>query len=227
MPLLIDGDIIAYRAAFSTEDETPEDAEEKVDELLGYLLEDLTFDGRPREVFLTGSGNFRYDIAVSFEYKGNRRDTAKPEHLDHIRDYMVQHWDAVVSSGEEADDLIAIRATQTYPYGMIVSVDKDFDQVPGWHYNPRRRDMYWVDEKDGIKFFYTQVLTGDTADNIIGLRGIGPVKAGRILSEVETEQEMYKACIEAYAGDVDRVIENARLLWLRREENQIWQPPEL
>ena len=36
--VLIDGDIIAYRAAFSTQDLLPKDAEEKVDDLIHYIL---------------------------------------------------------------------------------------------------------------------------------------------------------------------------------------------
>jgi len=35
--VLIDGDIIAYRAAFATQDLTERDAEEKVDDLIEYI----------------------------------------------------------------------------------------------------------------------------------------------------------------------------------------------
>ena len=59
MTILIDADITAYRASYSTEDLEEMDAEEKVDELLEYILEDTTFSGGPYELFLTGSGNFR------------------------------------------------------------------------------------------------------------------------------------------------------------------------
>ncbi len=31
--------------------------------------------------------------------------------------------------------------------------------------------------------------------------------------------------VKAYDGDEGRVLENARLLWLRRYENQMWEPP--
>ena len=81
---------------------------------------------------------------------------------------------------------------------------------------------YWT----ATKFFYAQILTGDAIDNIIGLKGIGPVKAGKLLKECDNEMELYAACVAAYDGNEDRVIENARLLWLRREDDQIWAPPE-
>ena len=224
MTALIDADIVAYRAAYSTEGMTPEDAEDRVDELLGYILEDTTFDGSPRELFLTGSGNFRNDIAVTAPYKGNRKGTERPEFLGHVREYMVDHWDAVVSEDEEADDLIAIRATELHPNCVVASVDKDFLQVPGWHYNTRTREVRFVDDWEGLKFFYTQILTGDRADNIMGLKGIGPKRAEKLLHEATTEQELLTVCLNSYAGDMKRVLENGRLLWLRREVGQIWHP---
>lgn len=225
--VLIDGDIVAYRAGFATEGLLPEDAEEKVDELLGYILDATTFDGEPYQIYLTGSGNFRYDIAFSYEYKGNRRGTAKPEHLDHIRDYLSDYYSAVTSAGEEADDLIAIEATSLGPHTIIASVDKDFLQVPCIHYNTGKGIWTNQDEWNGLLFFYEQILTGDKADNIVGLKGIGPVKAKRILDGAETERELYERCLEAYDGNERRVIENGQLLWLRREVGQLWQPPEV
>ena len=54
---------------------------------------------------------------------------------------------------------------------------------------------------------------------------------GRILvllakKKKETEEDLWDAVIKAYDGDIDRVVENARLLWLRRYEGEIWQPPD-
>ena len=54
---------------------------------------------------------------------------------------------------------------------------------------------------------------------------MGPVKAAKILEGCSTEQELYDACVKAYDGDLDRVLENARLLWLRRYEGEMWMPP--
>ena len=80
---------------------------------------------------------------------------------------------------------------------------------------------------EGDKFFYTQILTGDAADNIKGLKGIGPVKATKLLAECKSVDQLWEACVKAYDGDTERIIENARLLWLRRYEGQLWQPPAL
>ncbi len=80
------------------------------------------------EVFLTGKTNFRKDIAVTAPYKGNRTQE-KPAHLEMLRNYLVTAWGATMSIDEEADDLIAIRATELQDDCIIVSVDKDFNQT--------------------------------------------------------------------------------------------------
>jgi 5'-3' exonuclease len=107
----------------------------------------------------------------------------------------------------------------------MVHIDKDLNQFRGWHYNYRKKEKYYVSEFEGLTAFYTQILTGDRIDNIIGLKGIGPVKAKRILAECTNENELYEAVLKAYEGDQQRVLENAQLLWLQRSLNQTWTPP--
>ena len=77
--ILIDGDVFAYRAAFSCEDQDVEDALDKVDDLLQWAIYScvLEYDLSDYQVFLTGKGNFRYDIAITHEYKGNRKQVEK------------------------------------------------------------------------------------------------------------------------------------------------------
>src|SRR3546814_8237009 len=41
----------------------------------------------------------------------------------------------------------------------------------------------------GLKFFYAQLITGDTVDNISGLPKHGPVRAFNELSECGTEED--------------------------------------
>jgi hypothetical protein len=59
----------------------------------------------------------------------------------------------------------------------------------------------------------------------MGLYKVGPVKANKILQGCDTEEELWDAVLKAYDGDIERVVENARLLWLRRKEGEIWEPP--
>jgi 5'-3' exonuclease len=226
--VLVDGDPFAYRAAFSCEDDSEEEALAKVDSVLDDALNEVMWEVSEDDyqIFLTGKGNFRYDIAVTHEYKGNRKGVEKPAHLQAIRQHMIDNWSAIVSEGEEADDLLGIWATAYGPNATIISIDKDMLQIPCHHFNPNKRTFTTMSEREGSKFFYTQILTGDKADNIIGLYGIGPKKAEKLLADSVTDEEMYEECLRAYGGDEDRVIENARLLWLRRYEGQLWEPPK-
>lgn len=226
--VLVDGDPFAYRAAFSCQDESIDDAIDKLDDILEEALNEVMWevDEENYQVFLTGKGNFRYDISVTHEYKGNRKNTEKPQHLEEIRKHMQENWDAIVSKGEEADDLIGIWATKYGQDAIVISIDKDMLQIPCQHFNPNKKTLVEVSEWEGLKFFYTQILTGDRADNIIGLYGIGPAKADKLLEDCQTEADLYEACLRAYGGEEDRVIENARLLWLRRYEDQLWEPPK-
>lgn len=224
MIALVDADILAYRVAAAAENETKEVALETissfVEDLMLFDLEDV-FNF---EFFLTGKENFRFDIAVTAPYKGNRKDKAKPQHLSLMREYLIYAYGATVSVGQEADDDIAIRATELgVNECIIVSLDKDFRQVPGWHYNFVKREKTWVTPEEGINFFYKQVLMGDSADNIKGAPGIGEKKAAKILANANTEIDLYRCCVEVMGEE--RVLEDARLLWLRRFPNQMWEPP--
>ena len=228
--VLIDGDIIAYRAAFATQDLSSEAAEEKVDELMDYIISetiDFPFPS-PEEfqTYLTGKTNFRFDIAKSHPYKGNRSATEKPIHLGVARERMIDKYSAIISVNEEADDLISKGAAALDYNCVVASIDKDMLQLPCWHFNFGRGEWKKVEPIEGTLFFYTQILTGDAADNIKGLHGIGPKKAEKLLAGCDTEESMWDAVVKAYDNDIDRIIENARLLWLRRYENELWEPPQ-
>ena len=132
--VLIDGDIISYRAAFATQDFTAKDAEEKVDDLMEYILEstiDLPFQlPTDYQTYLTGKTNFRFEIAKSHPYKGNRESTKKPEFLGTAREHMINKYNALISDNEEADDLIAKAAAELEYDCTVASVDKDMLQIP-------------------------------------------------------------------------------------------------
>ena len=81
--------------------------------------------------------------------------------------------------------------------------------------------------------FYTQVLTGDTADNYKGCPGIGTVKAERILTppEGETATNLWRwsqivAAYEKAGLNEAEALLQARLAYIKREESMdLWEPP--
>jgi hypothetical protein len=223
MKALIDGDILVYRIGFASEDEPESIAMARCSEFIEDLI---LFNGFGEyQGYLTGKKNFRNEIAVTAPYKGNRK-SAKPKHYQLLRDYMESAWAFTMIEDQEADDAIGIAAyeMEVGEY-CICSIDKDLDMLRGDHYNFVKDERYFITEEEGIKNFYKQLLMGDRVDNIIGIKGIGTVKAERLLKECKNENEMYLAILEAYEGNAERVLENGRLLWIRRQHNQLWTPP--
>jgi 5'-3' exonuclease len=141
MKLAIDGDLVAYEAACAadTVDEGMERRSfdwtiEYVDNLINRICEACEVD-TPTYIFLTGKGNFRYDIATVKPYKGNRKED-KPFYLPNVRKYLEVAWGAILVDNMEADDALAITAAKDgYKDFIIASRDKDLKQVPCIHYS--------------------------------------------------------------------------------------------
>ena len=53
---------------------------------------------------------------------------------------MESKYQAIISEGEEADDLIAKEAARLNYKACVASVDKDMLQIPCWHFNFVRGD---------------------------------------------------------------------------------------
>ncbi|MEK9695779.1 MAG: hypothetical protein VW270_08435 [Candidatus Poseidoniales archaeon] len=149
---LIDADILNYRIGFGANDET----EDMAIRVMAGFLEDLLLIDLPEvqtwELFLTGKNNFRTEIAVTAPYKGNRK-SEKPVHYHLLRDYLVLSWGAHMVEGMEADDMLAIRATELGEKSVIVTLDKDLDQVSGCHYNFVKKNTYFIEESEGLLNF--------------------------------------------------------------------------
>lgn len=219
---IIDADILVYRFGFATQN----DSEDVAIRTIAHFLEDLVMLDLPYctrwSLHLTGKGNFRDEIAVTAPYKGNRKDAEKPKHYKLIRDYLVYAWDGVIWQGMEADDAIAIEATELGNKGVIVSLDKDLDQVVGWHYNFVKGLLYYIDQETASLNFYRQFLVGDAVDNIKGVHGIGPKKADKLLAG-KSEAEMWEIVVE-HLG-YDRAMENGQLLYMLRSTQDKFTPP--
>jgi len=219
MRALIDGDIVVFRAACSAIGDEQWIAQSRADKMIQDILEDT--GATSYQVYLTGTGNFRREIAPS--YKAHRPDE-RPEHWQAIREFLVTQHKAVVCNGWEADDQLGIDQDKVGNSTVICSIDKDLLQIPGKHYNFVRKEAQEVDINKGKKFLYLQSLIGDKSDNIIGVAGIGPVKAERALAELETEEEWYEKCRELYNDD-ERYHLNLQLLYIWQKPDDKYTPP--
>jgi len=215
MHVLIDADLVCYRCAASVGDGAEDIAHARCDTLVRELIH--TTNSEYYTCFLTGQNNFRKQINP--EYKANRKDTVPPQWLQSCRQFLVQEWNAVVSDGCEADDLLGITQTED---SIIASLDKDLLMIPGNHYNWVNDEFTTTTPLDGLRCLYRQMLIGDRADNIFGVDGIGKVKAARIIDVLDDEQDMIETVFSLYKEDVERFIMNAQCLWILQQEGETW-----
>ncbi len=215
--IIVDADIVAFRAAFSAEEEVdPFIACSRADFML-CDMQAVTGSTEKMELWLSGKNNFRYNVFP--EYKANRIKAVRPRWEHEVKDYLISTWNANVSDGCEADDMIGVRAIETD--GIVASIDKDLDQVPGWHYNFVKKQRYYITAEEATRHFYYQLLVGDTADGVKGVYGIGPKKANKLLDECDSEEGMYWTVREKY-GSYEEFAMTAKVLWIWKKHNDIW-----
>lgn len=179
-------------------------------------------------MYLSGLGhNFRHAVAKTRPYKGNRDKSHRPQHEEAVRKYIRSKWETVVTDGIEADDALGIAQSTTYgpSDSVIISLDKDLDMIPGLKYNFVNEVHYDVTPELAWKTFCLQLLTGDTVDNIPGLKGVGIGKATKMLDGLDQE-DWLEECARQYASRSGRedwftyFTEQATLLWIQQEPDQ-------
>ncbi len=153
------------------------------------------YDPSKITLFLTGKGNFRDTIPTYFEYKDNRDPSHRPKHYKAIKNYLIQSHGARVVNGMEADDAIGIAASTNTNY-VIVSNDKDLDQIPGYHYDWTTDKEWYVDTVDAQRVLFTQILCGDPTDNIPGI--MSERKAVELITPLSDISDMASKVIEKY-----------------------------
>lgn len=224
MLALIDSDTLAYASAVMAEGQGEQIAIWNVNTAIEGLLKDLNTS--EFQLYLTGDSNFRY--AIYPEYKANRAKLQRPSALKVVKQHMMKEWGACMSEGCEADDMLGVDTMQAHQDErevVLVHIDKDLDQIPGLHYNFRKKTRYHVSPLDGLRFFYYQLLVGDTADNIKGVKGIGPKKAEKILQGLTEECDLLNAVRDYYSSD-EELLMNGQCLWIWKKMDDIWQIPQ-
>ena len=231
MRALIDADTLCYAAAAMAEGLGVGIGRYNVDQMHEKLLRDL--DVSDHTFYVTGDSNFRY--AIYPEYKANRLKTARPEHLAACKDHLMMKYVAICSDGCEADDLLGVEQCRANAAGeetMISTIDKDLDMIPGWHYSPeiRRKGVivrpwrkYFVEPYEADRFFFKQLITGDSTDNIKGIPGVG--KDSQQVQELMTcnsYDEMEELVRRFYDCD-EQMLMNGQVLWIWRKPNDVWQ----
>ena len=222
--LLIDADSIVYNVAHFWLDkeliysDMIEDFHSQVRAIAlhieeqGYPVNDI------RTFFTTCTNNFRLEF--SKDYKGNRERNELSDLVYNLKDVIILNIQrtesecAFFSDQLEADDLIPkyieIRGKGNE---IIVSIDKDLKQITGCHFDYYKKKTGEVDEwnnpikvykgftftspSEGTELLGCLLLEGDTVDNIKGVKGIGKVKAKKLLKD-RSEYGKFRKVVEAY-----------------------------
>lgn len=240
--IYIDGDMVAYRAAFASEYET------KWDEDHWTLLSSETEMKREVETFFehtrnrlgsdaltpvfSPSTNYRYGLFP--EYKASRKGKRKPLGLKWLMGWMVETYGGIVAENMEADDLIGILCTEDPKNTVAVSGDKDFGTLPICWYNPLRDELKTMTKEDASGFHLIQTLAGDQADGYSGAKGVGLIGAKKLLDK---KGYVWDTVVEAFekAGQTEAdALLNARLAYIlqhldydrKTKEIKIWNPSQ-
>lgn len=190
---------------------------------------------------------FRNKVAVTQEYKGNRK-----EHRLKYKDYLPYLGNCFVEIKENYEPLLYLGIENDDAFGIISSRlddcviagnDRDLLVIPGEHHNIKSNvrtfvkwpGKIWINEKGkykstGLYTPYFQVLKGSIKENYKGVPGCGDKCAYNLLKDLTTEEEMQKACRDKFYthyGHVKgkRMLEEGfRLCWIILENEQLKTP---
>jgi 5'-3' exonuclease len=247
--LLIDADLVIYRMCAAVEreicwsavtgDETDgdtftvtSDAGEAYDGVT-RAIDRLTTRFETDDVLLCLSEgrNFRYDVDET--YKANRKATRKPACYAEVVKRACETWPHFSHPGLEADDVLGIFASRD-ANTVLCSEDKDMQTIPCTLW--QKGKVQKIDKASADRWFFYQVLVGDTADGYPGLPAVGPKKAEGILGKHKTVEALWgavKAAYEERGFTADDAIKQARLARILRNEDWdakkkepiLWTPP--
>ena len=245
--LLVDGDILAYKAAASAEHEIRWEenlwtlhSDLRDAQRIFYEQVDAINDALPndRMIFaLSPLINYRYRIWP--EYKANRKDKRRPMCLQALKEWMSSEYETFQRPDIEADDVLGILATSPYIVKgrkIVVSVDKDFKGVPCEYYNTNEGQLVEITEPQANKWHMLQTLMGDSADGYPGCPKCGPKGAEKVLADAETYEDMWPLVVAAYEKQglgEEYALTMARLARICRRDDYdfkkkeviLWNPP--
>lgn len=239
--LILDGDGPAYRAAA-----TSARLDTAVRKFQSAVLTELMMTGcSTASVHLThrtSHKNGRMHVLATKPYQGQRKGKSKPPLLELLRDTMMnrENWlpefDVTMHYEIEADDAMIIQAHQLGMDGVIWSDDKDLRCTP-WLYYERDEGRVcspephgFVTEKftpagerkclgQGPIFFWAQMLMGDSADHIAGIRTLNGSSCGiagayNTLKSIKHRDEAANIVVDGYRAIDQNIIAEGFLLHL-------------
>jgi len=173
------------------------------------------------------------------EYKANRppKDEAALEQMRQAQADLAALYPIAAHERWEADDVIAeLAANLPHDWtACILGADKDLVQLLGervtMHHLSRSEVITAAMAEDTIKLplhSYSDYLAlcGDKSDNVLGVQGVGPVRAAELLAKYESIDGIYYALDEdeqEFTPKLRQALKDAR----KRENCSIWTAQKL
>jgi len=200
-----------------------------------HILDNLYAEDKM--IAIKGNDNFRDYFFEDYKKPRHKRAKSNPVSamVTEVRKLLEYERLAKPAHGREADDYLRIWQLECLERGdtpVICSVDKDLRCIPGLHYHLKTKEVIKVEETEGLRFFYSQLLQGDPTDNIPGLAGVGPKKADAVLEGVTDELEMQEIVVSYYLEKMgedawlDFLNFNGKLLHIQRHEEDWFDASE-
>ena len=223
---LIDADSLIY---FEMGKPTLEEALEGIDSRINQML--IETKATYYAGFLTSGKCFRYDVAKSRPYKGNRKYGDKPIIFPAIKEYLRQKWGCISIPELEADDLVSIHHNNENT--LICSPDKDvLYQNPGTHYNYGKAEIIETTDVEAEIFLWKQMLMGDSTDGIQGIPNIGPKKADMLLYDIpipDIPAFVLNKYIEKFGNSegICKFVETFKLVYILKTKEDVLRETDL
>lgn len=232
--ILIDADMIIYEACSSCEREVDwgdglwtvqgdaqaakAQVDERVQQIITKILDKVNFEGHYEIIMcLSDKKNFRKKLLST--YKENRKGKRKPLGYFEVVNWVKDNYDTMSFPELEADDVVGILATAYKGQEIHTSGDKDYKSIPGLFYDFIHGELYDISVADADRWWLTQTLIGDTADNYSGCPGIGEKSAEKLLKKEGATWETVKKAFLKAGKTEDEAIQQARVARILRCED--------
>ena len=236
MIVLVDADSLVWSSCYRQKEHPEDDGLNTLQEAIGKFDEvfmkiintiEETYNLEKVIVFNNSIGNFRKQISKT--YKANRIKRDVPEILWQLHDHVSNSYESKKGIGVETDDIVARywkELSDTFGRNevIIVSIDKDYTQLPCliYNYHSKHQCYYKITEESAKYNFYKQMIIGDTADNVNFCKGYGAKWVENAFEDCVSDYSYIRVVFELYKklhkGKArERFIQCHRLLKLKTE----------
>lgn len=241
--LLLDSDQHIYKAA-----STVKRLDTAIRRFYQLVLEEKFFtNAKAVRAYITPSDNFkcgRYLLPTVKPYQGQRatreeiplKAPLKAHLIANPHEYAQQGIEIIFDYINEADDNLIADSLLFGDRGLVSSFDKDMQLARGplWNSTLGIKDIItdrygWINYDEaagkvkahGLVFFWWQMLAGDDADYVKGIKTYqgkpcGKMSAYKAIKECRSEKEAADKVVRAYAAIGQNYLAEAECLFLRR-----------